>query len=103
MRKPPLKRRELVELLVHNGFEKTSRGSTSHIRYVGKVDGKVKFVDVDDNIDEYDSGSHSALYWIVYSQLGFIGPGQSTKKGWERFYAGSPLTAEKAGVKYLKW
>ena len=52
---------------------------------------------MDQAIDEFHPHSHSPLYYIVTSQLGF-GPG-----GWKRFYAGHLDTAKQHGLKYCKW
>ncbi len=103
MHKPPLKRRELTDLLLHNGFVFKSQ-TGSHKRYVGTMDGQNRFVDVDECIDEFGTKG-DVLYSIVSSQLGFFGDkvNRSVKEGWRMFYAGSPATAKKAGVKYRAW
>lgn len=99
-RKHPLSRRMLIELLEHNGFVKEQREHKrkgSHVRYVGFVDGKRRAVDVDQAIDDFRPESHSVLFYIVTTQVGF-GPG-----GWKRFYAGHPNTAKQHGLTYKKW
>lgn len=103
MRKPPLKRRELTELLTHNGFRFKSQ-TGSHKRYVGTVDGQTRFVDIDECIDEFGTKG-DVLYAIVSTQLGFFGDRveRSIKEGWRMFYEGSTATASKAGVKYKPW
>ena len=105
MRTVVLSRRELVALSEHNGFTPGGRRSgTSHVRYQGVVDGRRRFVDVDQTIDEYHPRSHGVLYYIVSSQLRFfgedIGPAEA---GWRRFYGGEPGQARRAQVPYRKW
>lgn len=101
MRKVTLSRRELIALLEHNGFVARGRRSTSHVRYEGVVDGRTRFVDVDETIDEFAPKSHAVLYYIVNSQLGFSQHGM--KAGWERFYAGEPRLARRAQLPYRNW
>lgn len=104
MRKLTLKRRELIALLEHNGFTVSAHGPTSHIRYTGVIDGKTRFVTVDESIDEFVPDSHTVLFYIVSTQLGFFGSGGGAAKvGWTRFYAGEPGIARKAQVPYHKW
>ena len=86
MRKVTLKRRELIELLEHNGFVALGRGPSSHVRYKGVIDGKARLVTVDESIDEFAPDSHTVLYYIVSAQLGFFGSsGGAAKAGWTRF------------------
>lgn len=104
MKKVALSRRELIALLVHNGFaELPARGGTSHKRYKGAVGGKVCLVDVDDSISDFNPDSHSVLYYIVTSQLRFMEGVKNAKDGWDRFYGGEPVTAKKAQTTYRKW
>lgn len=92
MRKPPLTRRELIAVLEHNGFVATGRTGTSHVKYEGVVDGVRRTVTVDESVDVYTSDSHSILYYIVSTQLGFYRSG-SAKGAWRRFYGGEPRLA----------
>ena len=104
MHKLVLKRRELVQMLEHNSFVALGRRGTSHVRYRGVIDGVAILVTIDESIDEYQARSHTALYYIVSTELGFFGEGRgSANEGWERFYAGHPDIARRAGVTYRKW
>ncbi len=103
MRKPVLTRRELVSLLEHNGFEMRGRTGSSHTRYVGVVDGRTCNVTVDDAVAGYTPASHSILYYIVSTQLGFYRGGSSANDAWKRFYAGEPSIARRAQVPYERW
>ena len=104
MNKVVLSRRELIALLVHNGFtELPPRSGTSHRRYRGIVDGQTRFVDVDDSIDEFSPKSHGVLFYIVSSQLRLMDSARNANTAWERFYAGEPSIARKAQVAYRKW
>lgn len=102
MRKPPLTRRELIAVLEQNGFVATGRTGTSHVKYEGVVDGTRRTVTVDQSIDEFRAASHSVLYYIVSTQLGFFGSGSATD-AWRRFYGGEPRLARRAQVPYRKW
>ena len=88
---PPLKRREIIEILLHNGFVALPRKSTSHMRYRGVVDGRVVLCDVDASHDEFIPTSRTAFYWLVTSQLGIT---------FARFYAGHPDSARRARLGY---
>ena len=104
MRKLVLPRRELVAMLEHNGFVALGRRGTSHLQFRGTIEEQTRIVTIDEGIDEYQPRSHTALYYIVSAQLGFFGEGQgSANEGWERFYAGHPDIARRAGVTYRKW
>ncbi len=88
---PPLKRREIIAILLHNGFVALPRKSTSHMRYRGVIDGHIVFCDVDASHDEFIPKSRTALYWLVTSQLGIT---------FVRFYAGHPDSARRARLSY---
>lgn len=67
------------------------------------VDGKVRFVDVDESIDGFSADGHGVLHYIVSGQLRFFdGPG-GAKAGWTCFFAGEPTIARKAQVSYRPW
>lgn len=104
-RKLVLKRRELIALLTHNGLVVEKRVGSSHVRYRGVVDGAEKCVDVDESIDDFAPRSFEPLYYIVSSQLAFFGERRNipAKVGWQRFYAGHPDIARRAGVPYKTW
>lgn len=91
---PPLKRREIIEILLHNGFAALPRKSTSHMRYRGMIDGKVVLCDVDASHDEFIPKSRTAFYWLVTSQLRIT---------FARFYAGHPDSARRAGLRYQRF
>ncbi|MFN8556135.1 MAG: type II toxin-antitoxin system HicA family toxin [Dehalococcoidia bacterium] len=59
MKKIPLKRRELIALLTHNGFAPGRRGGTSHVHYIGEIDGQKRIVTVDESIDAHLMGTVS--------------------------------------------
>lgn len=91
---PPLKRREVVEILLHNGFVALPQKATSHVRYRGIVNGRVVLCDVDAGHDEFAPKSRTAFYFLVRSQLGIT---------FQEFYAGHPDTARRTGSTYRRF
>ena len=103
MTKFPLRRREVIRLLETNGFlHRRTRGS--HLHYEGAVDGRARYVDVDQGIDEYPAERHRVLGHVL-SQLGFFDDDKAIPPniGWERFYAGERDIARRAGVTFRRW
>ncbi len=90
-RLPPLTRREVTAVLLHNGFAALPEKATSHTRYRGTINGRSVFCDVDAGHNEFVPRSRTAFYWLVKGQLGLT---------FEQFYAGHEDTARRAGLSY---
>lgn len=90
-RLPPLARREVIAVLLHNGFTQLPQKATSHVRYRGTIRGRAVFCDVDAGHREFIPRGRTAFYYLVTSQLGIT---------FEQFYAGHPDTARRAGLSY---
>lgn len=88
---PVLKRREVIEILEHNGFSALNASGTSHVTYRGTINGQVRSCTVDASIDDFSYRNRTALYFIIKTQLR-ISP--------EQFFAGHPSAAKRAGLKY---
>jgi hypothetical protein len=99
----PLKRREIVALLLVNGFQFV-RTHGSHRRYEGAVDGVTRYVEVDEAIDEFPPQRHRVLGHIL-AQLGFFDDAREVPAsvGWDRFYSGEPGIARRAQLQYRTW
>ncbi len=88
---PPLTRREVVAVLLHNGFEQLPQKATSHVRYRGTIQGRTVLCDVDAGHREFTPKGRTAFYFLVTSQLGIT---------FQQFYSGHRDTARRAGLKY---
>lgn len=103
MRKFPLRRREVEQLLRANGST-IHRQHGSHIRYVGVIDGVTVYPELDQTIDEYPPYTRRVLGNIL-AQLRFIDDdrGIDHAVAWERFFAGEQSIARRAGITYRPW